>query len=80
METTLLEVGKKAIFPQKFQNALDRIDIGLAWVFDIDENIIQIDNNKDIQLFDQNLINIALEAGGWLDRPKNIILYSKWPY
>lgn len=40
MEITFLKFGKKAIFPQKFQNPLDHIDISLAWVFGIDEDVI----------------------------------------
>ena len=31
------------------------------FIFDIDEDIIQIYNNKNIKLFRKNLINIALE-------------------
>lgn len=34
----------------------------LGQIFNIDKNVIQVDNNKNIKLLSQNLINIALEA------------------
>ena len=36
----------------------------LAWIFGIDQNVIQIHNKKNIQLFSQNHIDVFLE-GGW---------------
>ena len=46
MKLALFEFGKKAIFLQFFKNSLNNIDVGLTLVFDINENIIQINNNK----------------------------------
>ena len=63
MKTTLLEIGKKAIFPQFFKNSLNGINISLAWVFGIDKDVIKVNNNKDIKFLGQDLINIALKAG-----------------
>ena len=37
-------------------------NVSLAWVFGIDKNIIQIYDDEDIEIFYQNLIDIALEA------------------
>ena len=34
----------------------------LAWILGIDEDVIQINNDKDIKLFGQDLIDITLEA------------------
>lgn len=48
MEMTLFEISKKAIFPQMFQNPPNCINMELAWVFTINKNIIQIDNDKYI--------------------------------
>ena len=63
METTLLEVGKKAVFPQFLENPSDGIDVSLAWVLGVDEDVIEINNDKDIEFLGQDLVNIALEAG-----------------
>ena len=63
MKTTLFEVGKKAVFPQFLKNLSNGIDVSLAWVFGVDENVIKIKNHKDIKFLSQILVNIALEAG-----------------
>ena len=43
----------------------------LAKVFNIDQNIIQIYNNKNIKLLDKDLINVALKNG------QNIKMFKK---
>ena len=70
METTLLEVGKKAVFPQFLENSLDGIDGSLAWVLGVDDNVIEINNDKDIEFLGQDLVNVALEAGRGVGQPK----------
>ena len=40
MKSALFKVGKKGIFPQFFKNPSNGNNVGLAWVFDIDNNII----------------------------------------
>ena len=35
----------------------------LALIFSINKDIIQINNNKNIEFLDQDLIDVALEAG-----------------
>ena len=51
--------------------------MGLAWVFSKDKNIIQINNDKNIKLFDQNLIDVTLEAGWCVRKPKKYYLVLK---
>ena len=70
MKTTLLEVGKNAIFPQFRKNLYNNINVTLAWDFGIDENVIEVKNNKDIKFLNQDLVNIALEAGRCIGQPK----------
>ena len=70
METTLLEIGKKAVFPQFPKNPSDGIDVSLAWVLGIDEDVIEISNDEDIEFLGQNLVNVALEAGRGVRLPK----------
>lgn len=45
----------------------------LALVFDINEDIIQVYNNKNFEFLSQNLIDIAMEA-------VQSIKQSKWYY
>ena len=62
MKSTLFQVGKKLMPLQNIQHPSSGLYIALAWIFDIDKNVIQINNNKDVQFFNQNLIDITLEA------------------
>ena len=63
MKTTLFEVGKKAVFPQFVQHPLDSIDVSLACILSIDQDVIQVDNHKNVKFFGQDLIDVILEAG-----------------
>ena len=60
---TLLEVGKKAVFSQFLKNPSNGINVGLAWVLSIDEDVIEVNNDKDIEFLCQDLVNIVLKAG-----------------
>ena len=70
MKTTLFEVSKKAVFPQFFKNPSNNIDVSFAWAFGVDENVIEVKNDKDIKFLGKDLINIALKAGLYVGRPK----------
>ena len=70
MKTTLLEVGKKAVFPQFLENPSDGVNMSLAWVFGIDEDVIEVNNDKDIEFLGQDLVNVALETGRGVGQPK----------
>ena len=59
MKTTLLKVGKNAVFFQFIKNLLNGINMSLAWVLNIDENVIEVNNDENIEFFGQDLINIA---------------------
>ena len=63
METVFLKVSKKAVFPQFLENASNGVNVSLAWVVGVDEDIMKINNDKDIEFLGQRLVNIALEAG-----------------
>ena len=44
--------------------------MSLAWVLFIDEDIIEINNDKNIKFLGQDLVNIALEASWCVRQPK----------
>ena len=50
--------------------------MSLAYIFYIDENIIQVDNNEDIQFFGHNFVDVTLEAGRCIGKTKrhNLVL------
>ena len=63
METTFFEVGKKAVSPQFLKKPSNGVDMSLAFVLSVDEDVIEVNNDKNIDFLGQNLVNIALEAG-----------------
>ena len=63
METAFVEVGKKTVFPQFVKNPLNGIDVSLAWILCINEDVIKVNNDKNIKFLSQDLVNIALKAG-----------------
>ena len=63
MKPTLLQIGKQAIFPQNLQDLPHCFHVTLTLILSVDEDVIQIHYNKDIKLFCQDLVDIALEAG-----------------
>ena len=62
METAFFEVGKKAVFLQLLENPLNGINITLALVLGIDEDVIEVNNDKDIKFLGQDFVNLALKA------------------
>ena len=70
METTLLEVGKKAVFSQFLKNPSDGTDVSLAWVLGVDKDVIKVNNDEDIKFLGQDLVNVALEASRGVRQPK----------
>ena len=62
------------MFSQFFKNPLNGIDIGLVWVIGINEDIIEINNDKNIKFLGQNLIDITLEGGRCIKKPKKYYL------
>ena len=52
------------------KDLLDSINMSLAEVFVIDQDIIYIQNNKKIKLFSQNLVDITLKASKTIGKSK----------
>ena len=70
MEAAFLEFGKKDVFPQFLKNPSNCIEVSLFWVLSVDNDVIEVNNDKDIEFFGQDLINIALEAGQYIGQLK----------
>ena len=74
MEMAFFEVGKKAVFPQFLKNPLNGINVNLAWVLSVDEDVIKVNNDENIEFLGQDLVNIALEANKCIRQPKRYYL------
>ena len=62
MKLTFLQIGIQQEFAQLVKNLTYCLDMAFALIFGVDEDIIQIHNDKDIKLFRENLIDIALKC------------------
>ena len=56
-----LQINKKIILLKLIKNPAYDLNVRLSEVFNINQDIIQIYNNKDIKLFSQYFINISLK-------------------
>ena len=55
-------MGIQQKFAQLVENSMHCLDVAFALIFGVDEDIIQIHNDKNIELFRKDLINVALEC------------------
>ena len=62
MEVTLFQIGIKAVLPEFFQDLADCIQMRLAGVPGIDQNFVQINNDKNVELLRKDLVDVSLKA------------------
>lgn len=77
METILFQICKKFMFLKLIQNLTHGFNIWLAGVFDIDQNIVQIYDNKNVNFLSKNLVNVALKASWSIKKSKKQDLVLK---
>ena len=70
MKLILVEFNKKTIFSQSFETQIKVIDMNLAWVFNINKEIILENNDRDIELFGHDFIKRTLNASQSVEKPK----------
>ena len=63
MKLAFFQIGKKLILEQKIKYLLHGLYMTVVFIFGVNEDVIQVNNDKNIELLGQDLINIALEAG-----------------
>ena len=63
MKPTFFQIGEKVILPQKVPDSLNGLHVALAWIFNVNQDVIQVDNDKNIEFFGQNFVDVPLEAG-----------------
>ena len=51
MEPILLQIGKKNVFSEVLKYPINGFYVSLARIFGVDQDVVQIYNNKDIKLF-----------------------------
>ena len=66
MKMAVFEIGKKAVFFQFLENQLNNIDVVLAFIFGLNQDIIQINNHKNVEFLGHNLLDLILIAGRYI--------------
>ena len=64
MKATIFQVGKQAVFPEFSKDPLNSFHVTLASVFSVNQDIIEVHDNKNIKFFYKNFVDIVLKAGG----------------
>ena len=62
MKSTFFQISIQKKFLQLVKNSVYSLDIVFSFFFNVDKDIIQIFNSKDIKLFYKTLIDIALKS------------------
>ena len=50
MEPALLQIGKKTVFPKVLEYPPNGFNVSLTKIFSIDQDVVQVYNDKDIKL------------------------------
>ena len=77
MKSTFLQIYIKREFPQLVEDPMYCLDVAFSLVFGIDEDIIQIHNDKNIEFFRKDLINVVLECCWSIGQSKKYHLILK---
>ena len=62
MKSTFLQISIQRKFPQLVKNPTHYLDVVFSLVFGVDEDIIQIHNDKNIEFFREDFIDIAMKC------------------
>ena len=63
MKLTLLQVGKQRELSELLQHLSYGQDVSISVIINVDEDVIQIYDDKDIKFFSKDLVDVSLEAG-----------------
>ena len=67
MKLTLLQVGIYQVFPELLQNSPYACDMTILGIISVNQNVVQIHNDKNVELLSKNLIDKSLEAYKYVD-------------
>lgn len=62
MKLTFFQVSKELVLSELIKDPAYGFYVWLAWIFGINQNVIQIHNEKNIKLFGKNLIDVTLKT------------------
>lgn len=62
IKSILVYIDKKILFPKLFQHSINDVNLWLTNILAIYQNIIKIYNNKNVEIFEKDLVNITLKT------------------
>ena len=62
MKLTFLLVGKRQELSELFKNPSYGYDMTIPIIFGVNQDVIQVQNNKDVKLLCKDLADVSLEA------------------
>lgn len=62
MKTAFFQIGKQTVFTYIVQDSLYRINLCQSRVLYVDNNVIQVEDDKDIELLCQEFVDVTLET------------------
>ena len=65
------------MFPEFFEDPPDSFYVTLAGVFGVNQNVIEVHNDKNIKFFHQDFVDVSLEAGGGIRKTEKHDLILK---
>lgn len=77
MKSRVFQIYVQAIFLKLIWYLIYKINMWLAIIVGIDQNIIQIHHNKNTKLFSKNYLDIAFKIGGYIRKTKKHDLIFK---
>ena len=72
----LFQIDKNLVFLELIEDSVYSFYVWLAWILNIDQNVVSIYDNKNIKFFSKNLVDIVLKTGWSMGKAKrhNLIL------
>lgn len=52
MKSTLFQICKKAMLSELIEDPPNGFDVALAWIFGINQNVVQVHDDEYVELFD----------------------------
>ena len=62
IKTTFFQIDKWQELPELFQYQLYGYDVTIPIIFSVNQNVVQIHNNKNVKLLRKSLVDVFLEA------------------
>lgn len=71
---TFFQVNIKILFLQRFQESIDNIDMILTQIFGLKQDVIKLEDEKNMKILGPNLVDDSLETNCGIPQPEKYYL------